>query len=199
MKTSLVFLRQFLLHPKETGAVAPSSSALAETITEAANLGAAKCVVEIGPGTGVFTERILKKIPADCIFFAIESNPDFVAATKKRCHGARVYERSAVEMQKCLAENGVVACDAVVCGLPWSIFDEQLQEQIMNAIAANISPHGRFVTFAYLQGAWLPSGRSFARLLKKHFVRVSKSKIVWKNLPPAFVYICEQLRKNSAA
>jgi phosphatidylethanolamine/phosphatidyl-N-methylethanolamine N-methyltransferase len=53
-----------------------------------------------------------------------------------------------------------------------------------------LKPGGRFVTFAYLHGLLLPSAQRFADLLPQYFSSVTKSDIVWLNLPPAFVYRC---------
>jgi phosphatidylethanolamine/phosphatidyl-N-methylethanolamine N-methyltransferase len=36
----------------------------------------------------------------------------------------------------------------------------------------------------------LPAGGRFFKLLKKNFSEVKKSPVVWKNVPPAFVYRC---------
>jgi len=55
-----------------------------------------------------------------------------------------------------------------------------------------MSPNGQFVTFAYLQGLLLPPGRRFVALLPKYFTHVSRSRTVWLNLPPAFVYQCRR-------
>ena len=55
-----------------------------------------------------------------------------------------------------------------------------------------LKPGGQFVTFAYLQGLLLPAGRRFRAKLKRSFSDVTKSKIVWRNLPPAFVYRCRR-------
>jgi len=55
-----------------------------------------------------------------------------------------------------------------------------------------MGPGGQFVTFAYLQGLLLPPGRRFAALLPNYFNHVSKSRTVWLNLPPAFVYQCRR-------
>jgi len=57
---------------------------------------------------------------------------------------------------------------------------------------AVMSTRGQFVTFAYLQGLLLPAGRRFAELLPTYFRQVSKSRTVWLNLPPAFVYQCQR-------
>ena len=55
------FLKEFIIYPKMTGAIAPSSHRLSELITDIAELSKADSVIEFGPGTGVFTEKILKK------------------------------------------------------------------------------------------------------------------------------------------
>ncbi len=94
------FLKQFLTNPRETGAIASSSNRLADLITDSAELSKKKCVVELGSGTGVFTEKILLKISSGCTFFSLEINPEFVEETRKRCPKAVVYQASAQDIQK---------------------------------------------------------------------------------------------------
>ncbi len=60
----------------------------------------------------------------------------------------------------------------------------------MDAMFAVLAPGGQFATFAYWQGVALPSGKRFARLLDQRFSSVGRSRTVWKNMPPAFVYRC---------
>ena len=96
MKFSIFeYLRQFLVYPRRTGAIAPSCEEISDLITDTAQLHKAKTVIELGSGTGVFTEKILDKISGDTTFFALEINPKFVEATKERCPDAIVYLDSA--------------------------------------------------------------------------------------------------------
>ena len=62
----------------------------------------------------------------------------------------------------------------------------------MKAVLARLSPGGHFATFAYLQGLLLPAGMRFAGLLEDSFGSVQRSRTVWRNLPPAFVYRCRK-------
>ncbi len=186
------FVRQFLARPGITGALAPSSSALAELIVEAAGVAGARVVVELGPGAGVFTEVILRRLAAGATFFAVEINPEFVRATKQRCPDAVVHEGSAEDLPRFLDRHGHRNCDAIVCGLPWASFREPLQDALLGAIVAALAPGGRFATFAYLQGLALPAGRRFRRKLAGHFRTVTRTRTVWANLPPAFVYRAEK-------
>ena len=186
------FLKQFVVHPGMTGAIAASSSGLAELITDEADLSHAEAVVEFGPGSGVFTERILQKLSSDATFFAMEVNGDFVTATQARCPDVTVYQDSAIHTAKYLKRQGHDACDCVICGLPWAAFPETLQNELLATIQTVLRPGGRFLTFAYLQGLVLPAGLRFRKKLKATFDRVTTTRTVWRNVPPAFVYCAEK-------
>lgn len=170
----------------------PTGNELSNLITDLALIGKNpnETVVELGSGTGVFTEQILKKITSDAVFFSIEINPIFVEMTRKKCPKALVYEDSAVNIGKYLKINGRKGCDSIISGLPWAGFSEELQQELLNSILNSLKSGGKFVTFAYIHGQYLKAGERFKELLKKNFSKVEKSKIVWKNFPPAFVYDC---------
>jgi phosphatidylethanolamine/phosphatidyl-N-methylethanolamine N-methyltransferase len=78
------FLGEFLLHPTKTGAIAPSSQGLARRMVEWIDLPEAKTVLEYGPGTGVFTEHIIRQMPAGSKFAAIELNPRLAELFRRR-------------------------------------------------------------------------------------------------------------------
>ncbi len=182
------FIKAFLAHPTKTGAIAPSSEGLSELITDTADLTEASAVIELGPGTGVFTEKIARKIPDNATFFAIELNTDFVQATKSRCPDVEVIHDSATNARQYLEAHGLDHCDCIICGLPWASFSESLQDELLNTITDILSPGGRFLTFAYLQGLCLPAGQRFRKKLRSHFSQVTTTRTVWRNVPPAFVY-----------
>ena len=71
----LRFLGQFITHPTSIGAIWPSSPALAAAMLESLPLESARVVVELGPGTGSFTEFILPRIGPDGAYLAVEKNP----------------------------------------------------------------------------------------------------------------------------
>ena len=80
----------------------------------------------------------------------------------------------------------------MICGLPWAAFPETLQDELLATILTVLRPGGRFLTFAYLQGLLLPAGRRFRKKLKTTFDRVTTTRTVWCNVPPAFVYCAEK-------
>jgi phosphatidylethanolamine/phosphatidyl-N-methylethanolamine N-methyltransferase len=186
------FLGEYLLHPIRTGAIAPSSPSLARTMVAWIDLPKARTVLEYGPGTGVFTGHIIRRMPANAKFAAIELNPRFAQLFRARYPNLTLVEDSVANVDAICRKLGMGSVDCIVCGLPWASFSEALQHRILDQMMAIMNPEGQFVTFAYLQGLLLPPGRRFARLLPRYFRHVSKSRIVWLNLPPAFVYQCRR-------
>jgi phospholipid N-methyltransferase len=187
---SIEFLKEFKKDRSSTGAVAQSSTVLANYITDIANIKEKKTVVELGSGTGVFTKAIVKKLSGDATFFALELNKFFVAKTELNCPNAKVYHADAKDIQKYLYENDKEYCDCVISGLPWSCFDENKQIELIDSIYDSLEEGGEFLTFAYTQSSFLPQGRKFKKLLEKKFKVTIQTKTVWLNLPPAFVYVC---------
>ena len=57
------FITQFLKESKMVGSVRPSSRFLMEKMLQNIDFENSKIIVELGPGTGVFTYEILKKWP----------------------------------------------------------------------------------------------------------------------------------------
>jgi phosphatidylethanolamine/phosphatidyl-N-methylethanolamine N-methyltransferase len=186
------FLKEFIAKPVTTGAVAPSSPALARMMVEGLHLAAADAVLEYGPGTGVFTEYILREIKRSSKFAAIELNPRFAGIFKARHPDVRLFEDSVENVQAICALAGMPSVDCIVSGLPWAAFSESMQVRFLDEMMLVLKPGGRFATFAYIHGLALPAAKRFAGLLPKYFTSVSKSPVVWMNVPPAFVYRCQR-------
>ena len=61
-------------------------------------------------------------------------------------------------------------------------------------LAHALVPGGIFVTFGYLQSLILPGAWVLPHGLRRHFAEVGRSPVVWRNVPPAFAYICRKRR-----
>jgi phospholipid N-methyltransferase len=151
-----------------------------------------RAVVEYGPGLGAFTSAVLAAKPPGADYFAVELEPTFVTAMQQRFPSARIHHNSVANIRAICDQQGIAAVDAVISGLPWAAFPERLQIELMDATASVLAPQAQFVTFAYVQGVLLPAGQRFRKMLSRYFSDVTTSRIVWRNLPPAFVYRCRQ-------
>ncbi|GJM15068.1 MAG: methyltransferase [Thermodesulfobacteriota bacterium] len=192
LEVNLKFLTQFLIHPTKIGAIAPSNNKLCDMITDMAELDKISTVIEFGSGTGVITEKIVNKVSKDTTFFAMEINETLVEATKNRCPDATVYLSSASDAKKYLEIHGENGCDRIISSLPWSTFSDNLQDDLMETVMDVLNPGGKFLTYAYVPGLVFPSAIRFRKKLNEKFDKVSRSKIVWTNFPPAFIYYAEK-------
>jgi phospholipid N-methyltransferase len=184
--------KHFVRNPGEIGAICPSSRRLAEAIVSDVGVEKADVILEIGPGTGVFTEVILERKPENALFFAIESNEALAGKLKERFEGLRIHNNCASKLREIMRSESVDSIDVVISGLPWASFPESVQDSILDAVVDALSPGGFFATFAYLQGFMLKGAHRFRAKLNSKFTKVSRSEVVWRNLPPAFVYRCEK-------
>lgn len=186
------FLLELVKNPTRTGSIAPSCEELCELITDMAELNNLQTVIEFGPGTGVFTEKIINKISDDTTFFAMELNPTFIKITKERCPGVLIYNDSAENSKKYLEMHGKTSCDCIISGLPWTAFGPKLQDKLLSAIWDILSPGGKFLTFSYSHSLLFPTAKRFRGKLKNMFPEVRQSDTIWSNFPPAFIYCAKK-------
>jgi phosphatidylethanolamine/phosphatidyl-N-methylethanolamine N-methyltransferase len=182
----LKFLSQFRNAPRSIGAIAPSSRALAETMIAPIDFATARVIVEFGPGTGA----IVKKLGPETRYVGVEINETFCQTLTLRFPDLHFFNRGAQDIKEILALLELGSVDAIVCGLPWASLPIDLQAKIMAAIMDVLKPGGIFVTFAYLQGLVMPAAGMLRRRLKSQFSAVKTTKVIWRNLPPAFAYVC---------
>ncbi len=183
-------LKQFLRHPLQVGAIAPSGKALCKELVGWLELDKAAAAAELGPGTGVVTREAVEQCGKTTRFFAVELDKTIYEEFKLILPEVEIFNANACELDKLCQIEGIKELDAVVSGLPWASFPSGLQQEILSAVVRSLKPGGKFSTFAYLQGLVLPGGVHFRKLLEKEFSQVTLSKVVWKNLPPAIVYRC---------
>ena len=151
-------------------------------------------VVELGPGTGAVSAVIAERLPPGARHLAVELDPAMVAFLQRRLPELEVVQGNAADLGKLLADRGVGSVDAVVCGLPWALFDDATQASLLAEVSRVIGDTGAFTTFAYLHGMTLAAARRFRRTLRETFEEVLVSATVWRNVPPAFVYVCRRPR-----
>ncbi|MFP6750301.1 MAG: methyltransferase domain-containing protein [Pirellulaceae bacterium] len=184
--------RQFLKRPNDVGAIAPSSRQLAMAMVNQVDWERAGTIVEYGPGTGAVTKHILGRVDDQHDFFAVEINDEMVATLAERFPALQVYHDSATHIEAICQTHGVDGIDAVISGLPWTVFPVALQQELVDSMLGMMRPDGVFITYAYLHALRLKGARRFRTLLEDSFASVSVSRPVWLNLPPAIVYSCRK-------
>lgn len=192
LRDTLTFLREFLRHPFQTGALMPSSASLADAMVHAARVSSASSIVELGSGTGVCTERIQHAKKPHASFLVLEINDYFVHRTRERCPDVTIHHDSAAHLADYLSSTGE-KFDAIICGVPWTAFPSDMQKELLTVIHTCLADGGRFVTFLYLQSLLFPSSRRFLHELQERFSHVQTTPILWNNMPPAYLCIAEKV------
>jgi phospholipid N-methyltransferase len=149
LRERLAFLRGFIAHPGQVGSVIPSSHVLEQRLVRSARLLRARCVVELGPGTGGTTRAFLRAMPAAAQLLAIELSEDFATRLRQSIRDPRltVVQGSAESIDRFLSERGLPAPDAVISGIPFSTMPREVADRIAAGIARVLAPGGRFVAY----------------------------------------------------
>lgn len=181
------FVRAFIREPLKVGAIWPSSEQLSQAVAGACEFALNDTIVELGPGTGNFTELLLKRLDERGRLVALELCAPNVVMLKQRFPQSEIHFDSAEHMTKYVPPQ-TTRC--VVSGLAWGNMMPALQDRIMRAITTALAPDGQFVGFAYSHARYYPTTLRFRKLMFREFARVETTPIIWRNMPPAYVYRC---------
>ncbi|MFQ5816514.1 MAG: class I SAM-dependent methyltransferase [Terriglobia bacterium] len=182
-----------------TAAIAPSSRYLIRAMLEPLPLDQASIVVEFGAGTGVMTQALLDRLPQHATLLAFEINPRLFRYLKGNLPDPRLllFNASAETLGQELRRRGCQRVDAAVSSLGLTLMSEQQRRDVLCELVPFLDQKSVFTQFQYIHGQLVyfrfKDGRavrfSSGRLLRQYFASVQR-KIIWRNLPPAFVFTC---------
>jgi phospholipid N-methyltransferase len=147
----IAFARGFLRDPNGVGSVVPSSRWLERRLVGNLRLADARCVVELGPGTGGTTRAVLRALGPQARMLAIELDPGFAGFVRDTVRDPRLSVEcgSAERIEAFLAARRLPAPDAIVSGIPFSTMPADVGDRIARAIAAALPRGGRFVAYQW--------------------------------------------------
>src|SRR5947209_13391500 len=105
----LRFLQMFLSAPRTVGAIAPSSPTLAACVVREAGVANANAIVELGGGTGSFTQSIVREAAETASILSIEVNPTFAEILAARFSRVHVVADSAEHLRDHMRDAGMTA------------------------------------------------------------------------------------------
>lgn len=174
------FIKGWVANRKKIGAVSPSSRALARLMVEHAQPDPNGYTLELGPGTGVFTQALIDAgIPAERII-AVEHNDEFCRLLQKRFPNLTIVQGDAFDLEATLSRFGDIRFSAALSGLPLLSFPKEMRLRCIEGALDRLIPGKGFVQFSY--GPYGPMPAIPGRLT------ATKSKWVVMNLPPARVW-----------
>ena len=179
------FIKQFWEDKQMIGSVRPSSRFLAKKMLKHIDFNTDKIIVELGPGTGVFTEKIIEKMGEDSKLLVFELNKTFIRNLRKTIKDDRVIliNDSAEKIEEYLIKHSLYKADVIISSLPLSNFPQELKETIVQNSHKALKTFGKYIQFQY--------SRSNKEFVKSVFDKVTIGYTVL-NFPPAFVFNCEK-------
>ncbi|MEO7191624.1 MAG: methyltransferase domain-containing protein [Vicinamibacterales bacterium] len=187
LREHVLLFSRFLRSPRTVGALTASSRALAEAMVAGLDLSGPCRIVELGPGTGVFTAAIVERIGPETKFLAMDIEPAFVRQIRKRWPAVDCVCASAECLDAIAGDRDMLPVDHIVSGLPFVSLPPQVTRQILERVALVLRPGGTFTTFQYLPGYGLPSAVSFRRSMTARLGAGPSVRLVVRNVPPALV------------
>lgn len=206
------FYSEFRNRNKTTGSIIPSSRFLASAITgPLSQLSGPRRVLEVGPGTGAFTQKIVQHLTPEDHFDIVEINPIFAEVIRNQFQTDSAYksvsEISTVHETPLQQFEYDAPYDIIISGLPTTNFDVPLVSEIFETFVELLAPEGVLSYFEYMYlrdiRKYVDKKENRTRLREMDQViapyhrqmRFSKS-WVFMNFPSAWVH---HLRKQSGS
>lgn len=169
-----------LLKDKNVASITPTSTRVVKSVCEPIDFSKDINVVEYGPGNGVFTHYLLKKMTADSRIILIETNEDFVGMLNKiEDKRVTVVQDSAENVRAITKKAGIEKIDYIISGIPFSFLKPDIKIRILAESKNLLTGEGRFLAYQ--------TSNHLEKYLKRYF-KVVKTNYKYLNIPPMCVY-----------
>ncbi len=180
LREQLLFLRGLIANPTGVGAIAPSSPALARAVAAQVDPAREGAVLELGPGTGSMTRELIARGISPDRMVAIEWDANFAKAIAAEFAGINVIRGDAFDLDSTLPKRGPQQFAAIVSGIPLLNHSPDRRRALVDAAFRRLAPGAPLIQFSYgLRSPVKPPPDITVRL----------AAFVWKNLPPATVWV----------
>ena len=178
---AISFFLSWMVSPRRVGAIAPSGQALATLMTKDIDPESGP-VIELGPGTGAFTYKLMERGFRQQDLTLVENGSEFARLLQVRFPGARVLRMDAARLGTAnIADDCSVG--SVVSGLPLLAMSPKTVFSILSGAFRYVRPSGGFYQFTYGPTAPIPR-----RMLDRLGLKATLVGRTMRNLPPAAVY-----------
>src|SRR3954466_12158772 len=180
---SALFFKRFLQRPFQVASIIPSSKALVKKVARKMDFNEPRVIAEYGPGEGVHSREIARRMSPDSQLILFELDPDLSRdlerqfGTDPRVH---VINGDAAQLPHELARLGIDACDYIVSGIPFSILEIEKKRALLQKTYDALAPGGSFIIY------------QVTNELKQHASPIfddAESEYFLQNIPPMFITV----------
>lgn len=200
-----LFIRQFIKDFFHTGAILPSSRSLGRAgAAYLAQKRGPTQVLEVGAGTGPFTQEIVPLLTAGDTLDVVEINADLMDYLKNRFKQDPQFHYEAGVTVNFITDDvrrldPAKTYDYIIFSLPLTNFPSTMVEEILGLMLTHLKPGGIFSYVHYIFFSRLkylvsgPAGKANMRrnqAIIKRFAteyQIERRAVLW-NVPPSWVY-----------
>lgn len=179
ISSELRFVRNWLRAPLKTGAIAASSRPLGKRMASFIDPASSGPVLELGPGTGVFTQALIDRGITEERLILVEFNPDFARHLRIRFPKATIIRSDAYDSAKWLSKCPEPFA-GIVSGLPLLTRPPLTRRRLIESCLAYAQADAPFVQFTYMP---TPPVAAFDN------ISASQGPTTFYNLPPARIWV----------
>ncbi len=177
--STLTYLRNFI-KDKNVASVTPTSAFGVKKVCEKIDLRKRNVIVEYGPGTGVFSKYLLKKMNKDSKLILIELNKNFAIILHKiKDQRVAIFNDTAENILSILEASKEVCADYIISGIPFSFIPFSDKQKILHNTYQALRGGGKFLAYQH--------SNHLKEHLKRHFDIVHTEYEI-RNIPPLCIY-----------
>jgi phospholipid N-methyltransferase len=191
--SAALFFKRFLQRPMQVASIVPSSKVLIDRVAGKFDFSVPRIIAEFGPGEGCHTREIVRRMHPNSRLLLFELDPELANHLRHHFRNdprVSVLNTDAANLPKELAALGILHCDYVVSGIPFSTMEVGKKRLLLQRIHESLSPnvHSAFIIYQVTNEL-----RGHAKL----FPRI-KSEYCLQNIPPMFVTVFYRQPLNGA-
>jgi phospholipid N-methyltransferase len=177
-----LFFKRFLQRPFQVASIIPSSKALVERVASKIDFSAPRVIAEYGPGEGVHSREIARRLPPGSQLLLFELDTAFSRDLKRQfAHDPRVHviNGDAATLPDEMQRRGIPHCDYIVSGIPFSILDRRKKRALLRKTYDALAPGGSFIIY------------QVTNELRQHATAFdeAESEYFLQNIPPMFITV----------
>jgi phospholipid N-methyltransferase len=187
---SALFFKRFLQRPFQIASIMPSSKALVKRVSRKMDFSEPRVIAEYGPGEGVHSREIARRMPPGSKLLLFELDPAFSRdlerqfASDPRVH---VIHGDAADLPEELGRRGIPHCDYILSGIPFSILEIKKKRALLEKTHEALADGGSFIIYQVTNEL-----RQHATLFDS-----AESEYFLQNIPPMFITVFHKMNRRN--
>jgi len=182
---SALFFKRFLKRPWQIASIVPSSKALVDRVASKIDFNGRRVIAEYGPGEGVHSREIARRMSADSHLLLFELDAAFSRDLQRQFAGdprVHVVHGDAARLPQELKRNGFAYCNYILSGIPFSILKIDKKRALLQKTYDALAPGGNFIIY------------QVTNELKQHatLFECVESEYFLQNIPPMFITVFQK-------